>query len=333
MAGINDMRKFGLSLRRRGGWRKSLASLYCLSAVMLWIVLLCSGCGGGGGGSEPPPAATGTITLNARLTEPSGISDFSGVSISVTGAGSTYLVTTDASGKSTFAGLKITDTTNGTTYNITASKTDYTTATRAVVLLKDGDQQTADLSLQFSASKITVQAWSSFSSGNYNAALTDFQAAASRAVTAQEISESNTGLGWTYYLGFASSDPTKYQSALDSFSTAATADPSNLDMKTGTMFALVDKKSNTNFLADLQTAITDGEQVLTSSPNYSFSKATQFNYVDVHATLAYAYSQKYLSAGNASDKTSTCTHVAAVLTSAPEYATASAAAGFVGGCP
>lgn len=308
------------------------------AALAVLALTAFSGCGGGGGGGgePPPPEATGTILLNVVLSEPAGITDYSGILVSVSGASSTTTATTGTDGKLSFAGLKITDTKNGTVYTITASKTDYSSSTLSVVLVKNGDQQSGSMSLQYAASKLVTQAWSSFSSGSYASALSDFTNAVSRAVTAQEVSDSNTGLAWTYYLGYASSDSTKYKSALDSFTTALNANASNLDAKVGQSFVLVDNAGNNSgstFLGDLNTAIGNGEQVLTSNSTYSFANATQFNYVDVRAMLAYAYAQKYLSTGSAGDKSSACTNAALVPTTASEYATASAAINLVGGCP
>ena len=330
------------------GLFKKRVQVYVM-AFFMCAISGCGGCGGGGGDSSagngglPPGGGTpgvggaaGTILLTVVLSEPAGVTDYSGILVSVSGASSTSTATTGADGKLTFSGLSVTDTKNGTIYNITASKTDYTTATLAVVLIRDGDQMTASMSLQYAASKLVTQAWSSFSSGNYATALSDFTNAVSRAVTAQEVSDSNTGLAWTYYLGYASSDSTKYKSALDSFTTALNANASNLDAKVGQSFVLVDNAGNNppaTFLGDLNTAIGNGEQVLTSNSTYSFANATQFNYVDVRAMLAYAYAQKYLSTGSAGDKSSACTNAALVPTTASEYATASAAMNLVGGCP
>lgn len=303
---------------------------------LVFGLIFVSGCGGGGGNPQPAEA-TGTIVAVVVLTEPAGISDFSGVSVSVSGASNTYTATTGVDGRATFAGLIITDTTKGTTYSVVGTKTDYMTANKSVVLLKDGDNYPADLKLDYSASKIMIQAWSSFTSGSccYASALDDFKKAVSRAVTAQEKTDSNTGLGWTYLLGFALSDPTKYQTAIDSFTNAraSDADPSNPDAKVGEMFARVDRQVSTSFISDLNQVITLGGEVLLSKPSYQFSHATQFDYVDLHATLAYAYSQRYNSSGGvADDQTKACTHAKSVPSSYSNCATVCAAIATSGSC-
>jgi tetratricopeptide (TPR) repeat protein len=116
------------------------------------------------------------------------------------------------------------------------------------------------------------EAWSSFGTGSYDAALTTFSDVLTHSAN---NSEALSGRGWCHAF------KKEYSTAITDFNSSIQQN-SNTDAKMGLAAVYRD-------LPDLQAAITNTSAVITADSHYVFAKKTSIDYKDAHLIKAQCY--------------------------------------------
>lgn len=264
--------------------------------IFLFFILFISSCGGCGGSnsstsnnpvSTTKPTGYGNLTGIATLEDST---DYSGVIISISSP-STASVTTGPDGKYSFTNV------DAGTYTITASKQDFKDDKKTLGVI-NGQTTSGNFSLVYTVTKRLQQGWSSFTSKNYsdtNGSIYYFNKALNVSPTTAERSVIYSGLGYSYLKQTVGSsydlnlEKTNITNAYNNFVSAVSSDTTNVDAKAGKLAAEINYATYDTNPKNIYTDIKSlGETVLTSSPNYSFSYDTNYNYVDIYAYVSYA---------------------------------------------
>jgi len=116
------------------------------------------------------------------------------------------------------------------------------------------------------------EAWASFETGNYDAALTTFSDVLSHSTN---NAEARTGMGWCFAF------EKEYPSAISEFNLSI-EQSSSIDAKMGLAAVYRD-------LPDLQAAIANASAVIAADSQYVFSKRTSIDYEDAHLIKAQCF--------------------------------------------